>query len=279
MILDNKRRVYIESLAFQIYIFISKHPTITSSISFCLQTIILRQKHINRNTKRKVNIQSCNLTPLPLMDSLSLLSGSVHNPGWRFCHLFSLLPRASIINRWLVEVTGAASVGEKQVEVRGSSYHSEKNADRLSKAETAEKSGRDAEFRVAGRRSGVNKQRIKGDWKWQQQEWKGGMWEGGGGSGVGAKTNTLFVIAAVCRFLLTCHMQAVITCFHLRTASSGESGRWHHYSYPPKLCYFHSVRTLMAQTFSMTQQMFVKSQLTRHVRRLRKKRTDSLWQG
>lgn len=139
-------------------------------------TIILRQKHINRNTKRKVNIQSCNLTPLPLMDSLSLLSGSIHNPGWRFCHLLSLLPRASIINRWLVEVTGAASVGEKQVEARGSSYHSEKNTDRLSKAETAEKSGRDAEFRVAGRRSEVNKQRIKGNWKWQQQEWKGGMW-------------------------------------------------------------------------------------------------------
>lgn len=67
----------------------------------------------------------------------------------------------------------------------------------------------------------------------------------GGESGVGAKTNTLFVIAAVCRFPLTCHMQAVITCFHLRTASSGESGRWHHYSYTPTLCYFNSVRTLL----------------------------------
>lgn len=168
-------RIY--SLAFQIYIFISKHLTINILHWILLRnTIILRQKHINRNTKREVNIESCNLTLLPLMDSLSLLSGSIHNPGWRFCHLLSLLPRASIINRWLVEVTGAASVGEKQVEVRGSSYHSEKNTDRLSKAETAEKSGRDAEFRVAGRRSGVNKQRIKGNRKWQQQERKGGMW-------------------------------------------------------------------------------------------------------
>lgn len=178
------------------------------------------------------------------MDSLSLLSGSIHNPGWRFCHLLSLLPRASIINRWLVEVSGAASVGEKQVEARGSSYHSEKNTDRLSKAETAEKSGRDAEFRVAGRRSEVNKQRIKGNWKWQQQEWKGGMW--GTEEEVGVASVQRHFVCYSCSLQISANMShAVVTCFHLRTASSGESGRWHHYSYAPKLCYFHSVRTLL----------------------------------
>lgn len=75
----------------------------------------------------------------------------------------------------MAEVTGAASVEEKQVEVRGSSYHSEKNTDRLSKAETAEKSGRDAEFRAAERRTEVNKQRMRGNQKWQEEERKGGM--------------------------------------------------------------------------------------------------------
>lgn len=190
------------------------------------------------------------------MDSLSLLSGSIHNPGWRFCHLLSLLPRASIINRWLVEVSGAASVGEKQVEARGSSYHSEKNTDRLSKAETAEKSGRDAEFRVAGRRSEVNKQRIKGNWKWQQQEWKGGMWG----------TEEEVGVASVQRHFVcySCSLQICANMSHAGSRNmfpSQDGVFWWKWALASLLLRTKVMLlsfcedTVMAQTFSMTQQM------------------------
>lgn len=86
---------------------------------------------------------------------LSLLPGIIHNPTWRFWHLLSLLPGASIINHQLVGVTGAASAAAETGRgrrVKLSRWEKHARTDRLSKPQTAEKTRRDTELRAAGRR-------------------------------------------------------------------------------------------------------------------------------
>lgn len=62
--------------------------------------------------------------------SLSSQAGFIMRPD--VSDIPSLPPCAAIINHQLVRVTGAASAGQKQVEVAGSSYHGEKNmSDRI----------------------------------------------------------------------------------------------------------------------------------------------------